>query len=122
MENYGELKRLGRFYGKTVYGYSNPVKGLDYLNSVRDWKLLQFRGEMEVEGDSPHECWMKLPSGDQFTSRSGGELGLIMIGFSRTGIKLLVNFYKVNIFQHEQRTSQLKKTRRFKEIEKLHVK
>ncbi len=56
-----ELKVLGRFYGKPVYG----IRNLDYLNSAEDWKFLQFRGEIEVEVLSQGECKIKLPNGSQ---------------------------------------------------------
>jgi hypothetical protein len=61
-----ELKVLGRFYGKSVYGNYDVIKSLGYLNSVYDWKFLQFKGEVEVDAPSPHECRIKLPNGIQF--------------------------------------------------------
>lgn len=64
--DYKALKVLGRFYGKLVYGNPYIAKDIDYLNSAKDWKFLQFRGEIEVDALSEHECRMKLPNGIQF--------------------------------------------------------
>lgn len=66
MNEHEELKVLGKFYGKPVYGNPYISEGLNYLNSAEDWKFLQFRGEIEVDAPSPHECKMKLPNGIQF--------------------------------------------------------
>jgi hypothetical protein len=58
-----ELKFLGKFYGKSVYENPFVAKALEYLNSVEDWKLLQFNGEIEVDQVSTGEYKIKLPNG-----------------------------------------------------------
>lgn len=64
--NSEKLKVLGKFYGRLVYGNFYAVKDLSYLNSAEDWKFFQFKGEIEVEAPSLHECKIKLPNGTQF--------------------------------------------------------
>jgi hypothetical protein len=60
-----ELKILGNFYGKPVYENPLVAKALEYLNSAEDWKFLQFRGEIEINVPSQHECKIKLSNGTQ---------------------------------------------------------
>lgn len=66
MDEYGELKVLGKFYGKPVFGNLYNTRDLNQLNSEEDWKFLQFKGEIEVEVPSSHECKVKLPNGINF--------------------------------------------------------
>ena len=58
-----KLKVLGKFYGRSVYGDLCTIRDLGYLYSAEDWKFLQFRGEIEVDAFSPHECKIMLQSG-----------------------------------------------------------
>ena len=62
MNKYDDLKILGKFYGKSVYGNPYTIDDLDDLTSAEDWKFLQFRGQIESEAPSLHECRIKLPN------------------------------------------------------------